>query len=94
MIKTRLELLEKIHDSVHEEKLRMEIAIKNLDGVPDDEVIDTVVKRSPLGAREQNITKKDLVDRYTEDIKKRKKVLEIVKKLLKTDGKEVKDRNG
>lgn len=59
----------------------MEIAIATLTDVPDDKVIETVVKKSPLGAREENLTKKDILDRYSEDIKKRKKVLKIIKKM-------------
>lgn len=82
MIKTRKELLEEIYNTVHEEMLRMEIAIGTLADIEDDTVIETVVKRSPLGAREENLTKKDVIAKYTKDIEKREKVLAIIKKTL------------
>lgn len=82
MIKTKPELLEEIYNTVHEEIIRMEIAIATLADVPDDKVIETVVKRSPLGAREENLTKKDILAKYSEDIEKRNKVLRIIKKML------------
>lgn len=82
MIKTRTELLEEIYNSVHEEVLRMEIAIETLTDVDDDTVIETVVRRSPLGAREENLTKKDVIAKYTKDIEKREKVLKVIKRLL------------
>jgi|GEM_PF-2010632 2-methylcitrate dehydratase PrpD len=82
MIKTKNELLEEIYNSIHEEVLRMEIAIKTLADIDDDTVIETVVRRSPLGAREESLTKKDVIAKYTKDIEKRKKVLEVIKKLL------------
>jgi 2-methylcitrate dehydratase PrpD len=78
MIKTKPELLEEIYNKVHEEIIRMEIAIGTLTDVPDDKVIETVVKKSPLGAREENLTKKDILARYSEDIEKRRKVLNII----------------
>ena len=82
MLKTRIELLEEIYNSVHEEVLRMEIAIETLTDVDDDTVIETVVRRSPLGAREENLTKKDVIAKYAKDIEKREKVLKVIKKLL------------
>lgn len=82
MMKTRNELLEEIYNSIHEEVLRMEIAIETLADIDDDTVIETVVRRSPLGAREESLTKKDVIAKYTKDIEKRKKVLEVIKKLL------------
>ena len=82
MIKTRTELLDEIYNSVHEEILRMEIAIETLADIDDDTVIETVVKRSPLGAREENLTKKDVIAKYTKDIEKREKVVKVIKKLL------------
>jgi 2-methylcitrate dehydratase PrpD len=82
MIKTRTELLDEIYNSVHEEILRMEIAMETLADIEDDTVIETVVKRSPLGAREENLTKKDVIAKYTQDIEKREKVLKVIKKLL------------
>ena len=82
MIKTRSELLNEIYNSVHEEALRMEIAIETLTDIDDNTVIETVVRRSPLGAREENLTKKDVIAKYTKDIEKREKVLTVIKKLL------------
>ncbi len=82
MIKTRINLLEEIYNTVHEEKIRMEIAIETLADIDDDKVIEMVVKRSPLGTREENLTKKDVISKYTADIEKREKVLKIIKKLL------------
>lgn len=82
MLKTRTELLEEIYNSVHEEVLRMEIAIETLTDIDDDTVIETVVRRSPLGTREENLTKKDVIAKYTKDIEKREKVLKVIKKLL------------
>ena len=82
MVKTRTDLLEDIHNSVQEEMLRMEIAIETLADVDDDKVIETVTRRSPLGAREEQLTKKDVIARYTEDIGKREKVLTVIKKML------------
>lgn len=82
MIKTRKELLEEIYNAIQEEVLRMEIAIETLTDVDDDTVIETVVKRSPLGAREESLTKKDVIAKYTKDIEKREKVLAIIKNTL------------
>ena len=82
MIKTRTELLDEIYNNVHEEILRMEIAIETLADIEDDTVIETVVKLSPLGAREENLTKKDVIAKYSKDIEKREKVLKVIKKLL------------
>ena len=61
----------------------MEIAIETLADVDDDKVIEIVTKRSPLGAREEQLTKKDVIARYTEDIGKREKVLKVIKQMLK-----------
>ncbi|KKQ33910.1 MAG: hypothetical protein US48_C0007G0018 [Candidatus Levybacteria bacterium GW2011_GWA2_37_36] len=83
MVKTRTDLLEDIHNSVQEEMLRMEIAIETLADVDDDKVIETVTRRSPLGAREEQLTKKDVIARYAEDIGKREKVLKVIQQLLK-----------
>ena len=87
MIKTRTALLEEIYNTVHEEKIRMEIAIETLADISEDTVIETVVKRSPLGAREESLTKKDVIAKYKTDIEKREKVLSIIKNLLKEDEK-------
>lgn len=82
MVKTRAELLEEIYSSVHQEMLRMEIAIETLADVDDDKVIETVTRRSPLGAREEQLTKTDVVARYREDIGKREKVLKVIQQML------------
>jgi len=82
MIKTKSELLNEIYNTVNEEIIRMEIAVATLADVPEDKVIETVVKRSPLGTREENLTKKDILAKYSEDIEKRNKVLKIIKKML------------
>ncbi len=82
MVKTRTELLEEIYNSVLEEMLRMEIAIETLAAVDDDKIIETVTRRSPLGAREEQLTKKDVIARYIEDIGKREKVLKVIKQML------------
>lgn len=87
MTKTRNQLLEEIYNSVHEEKLRMEIAIATLADVADDKIIETVTHRSPLEAREENLTKKDVIAKYTQDIEKREKVLVIIERLLKQNEK-------
>ena len=87
MTKTRNQLLEEIYNSVHEEKLRMEVAIETLADVADDKIIETVTHRSPLGAREENLTKKDVIAKYIQDIEKREKVLVIIEKLLKQNEK-------
>ncbi len=82
MTKTRTQLLDEIYNSVHEEMLRIEIAVETLADIDDDTIIETVVRRSPLGAREENLTKKDIIAKYAKDIEKRKKVLKVIKKLL------------
>jgi hypothetical protein len=82
MIKTQTELLEEIYNSVQEEILRMRIAIATLADIADDKVIETVVKRSPLGAREENLTKKDIVARYSGDIQKREGVLKMIAEMI------------
>lgn len=86
MVKTRTELLEEIYNSVHEEMLRMEIAIETLADVDEDKIIETVTRRSPLGVREEQLTKKDVILRYTEDIQKREKVLKVIKLMLEEKG--------
>ena len=60
----------------------MEIAIETLADIDDEAVIETVVNRWPLGAREENLTKKDVIAKYNKDIEKRGKVLKVIKKLL------------
>lgn len=60
----------------------MEIAIETLADVDGDKIIETVTRRSPLGAREEQLTKKDVILRYAEDIQKREKVLKVIKQIL------------
>lgn len=83
MVKTRTCLLEEIYNSVHEEMLRMEIAIAMLADVDDDKIIETVTRRSPLGTREEQLTKKDVIARYSEDMSKREKVLKVIQQMFK-----------
>lgn len=84
-MKTKKQILEIIHDSVLEDMTRMEVAIRNLHDKEDDEVIDTIIKRSPLGPREENVTKKKLVEEYKDNIEKRKHALATVKKLIQEE---------
>jgi len=81
-VKTRQQILEIIHDSVLEDKIRMEVAIRNLDDRKDNEVIDATVKQTPFGVREQEITKKDLVKDYEAQIAKREHALKTIEKII------------
>jgi len=86
-MKTRLEILEIIHDTVSEDKIRMEVAIRNLDNRKDDDVIDEFIRKTPMGMVQEKITKKDIVNRYTGEIVKRDHALKTIKKLIEEDGK-------
>lgn len=81
-MKTRLEILEIIHDTVSEDKIRMEVAIRNLDNRKDDDVIDEFIRKTPMGMVQEKITKKDIVNRYTGEIAKRDHALKTVEKLI------------
>lgn len=89
-MKTRRQILEIIHNSVLEDKIRHEIAIKMLDDKPDSHVLG---KRRVLDEERSKLmgepifkneieTKKDTVLRYQGYISERKKSLKIIKKLL------------
>ncbi len=85
-MKTRKELLDIIYDSMVEEKIRYEIAIKNLDDKKDRDVIGTIPiqVQTPLGIveKEKPITKKDFIASTQTEIKKREKGLETIKKMI------------
>lgn len=66
-MKTRLEILESIHDSLLEEKLRLEIAVRNLADRNDNDIV--VPRISPFSADGQK-TKKEVVAEYRERIEK------------------------
>lgn len=66
-MKTKFEILESIHDSLLEEKLRLEIAVRNLADRSDDDVV--VPRLSPFNMDGQK-TKKELVAEYQERIEK------------------------
>lgn len=85
MIKTRKQLLEELHDSVLYEMLQREVAIGLHDGEEDSRVIDGFVQKSPLGG-ERPITKKDLVERYTKEIRERQNTLKVIEKMLSEGG--------
>jgi hypothetical protein len=57
-MKTRLEILESIHDSLLEEMLRLEIAIRNLEDREDDDVV--IPRLTPFNLDGQK-TKKEMV---------------------------------
>ncbi len=86
-MKTRKEILEIIHDTVLEDMLRMEVAIRNLDSRKDDDVIDEFLRRTLMGMAQEKITKKDIVARYKEEIAKREHALKTIKKLIEEDEK-------
>ncbi len=81
-MKTKRQILEIIHDSVLEDKIRMEVAIRNLDDRKDSEIIDITAKQTPFGRREQEITKKDLVKDYKSQILKREQALKTIEKII------------
>lgn len=66
-MKTKLEILESIHDSLLEEKLRLEIAVRNLADRKDNDIV--IPRVSPFSVDGQK-TKKELVIEYRERIEK------------------------
>jgi citrate lyase beta subunit len=84
-MKTRREILEIVHDSVLEDMLRMETAIRNLDDRKDDDVIDEFLRETPMGVVQQKITKKDIITRYKEEIAKREHALKTIEKIIEED---------
>jgi len=81
-MKTRLETLESIHDSLLEEKLRLEIAIRNLEGRKDDDVV--VPRLTPFSLDGQK-TKKELVAEFGERIEKVEHAILTTKKLIEEE---------
>jgi hypothetical protein len=81
-MKTRLETLESIHDSLLEEKLRLEIAVMNLEDRGDDEVI--IPRSTPFSLNGQK-TKKELVGEYQERMEKVELAMLKTKKLIEEE---------
>lgn len=81
-MKTRLETLESIHDSLLEEKLRLEIAIRNLEGRKDDDVI--VPRLTPFSLDGQK-TKKEVTAEFMERIEKVEHAILTTKKLIEEE---------
>ncbi len=81
-MKTRLETLESIHDSLLEEKVRLEIAVRNLEGRGDD---DVVIQRLTPFSMEGQKTKKELVAEYGERIEKVEHAILTTKKLIEEE---------
>jgi len=81
-MKTRLETLESIHDSLLEEKLRLEIAIRNLEGRKDDDVI--IPRLNPFSLDGQK-TKKEVTAEYGERIEKVEHAILTTKKLIEEE---------
>jgi hypothetical protein len=81
-MKTRLEVLESIHDSLLEEKLRLEIAILNLEDRKDDDVV--VPRLTPFSLDGQK-TKKELVAEFGERIEKVEHAILTTKKLIEEE---------
>lgn len=81
-MKTRAETLETIHDSLLEEAVRLEIAIRNLDGRKDDDVV--VPRLSPFSMEGQK-TKKELTAEFAERKEKVEHAIETTKKLIEEE---------
>lgn len=81
-MKTRLEILESIHDSLLEEKLRLEIAVCNLEDRGDDDVV--VPRLTPFSLDGQK-TKKEIVAEYQERIEKVEHAILTTKKLIEEE---------
>jgi len=92
-MKTRSETLEAIYDSLIEEALRLEIAIRNLDDRKDDDVI--IPRFSPFSMEGQK-TKKELAAEFEEQKEKVEHAIETTKKLIKEEhaGKSEKESAG
>lgn len=92
-MKTRSETLEAIYDSLIEEALRLEIAIRNLDDRKDDDVI--IPRFSPFSMEGQK-TKKELAAEFEERKEKVEHAIETTKKLIKEEhvGKSEKESAG
>ena len=81
-MKTRLETLESIHDSLLEEKVRLEIAVRNLEDRGDDDVV--IQRLTPFNMEGQK-TKKELVVEYQERIEKVEHAILTTKKLIEEE---------
>ena len=81
-MKTRLETLNSIHDSLLEEAVRLEIAIRNLDDRKEDDVI--IPRLSPFSMEGQK-TKKELVAEFEERKEKVEHAIETAKKLIEEE---------
>jgi len=92
-MKTHRQILETIHDSVLEDLMRMEIAIRNLDDKKDDEVIDRFSERTQFGVNEKEITKKDMIKDYKGRIAKREHALKTIERLINEDEQKDKKAN-
>ena len=79
-MKTRLETLESIHDSLFEEAIRLEIAVRNLEDRNDDDVVTP--RLSPFSMEGQK-TKKELVAEYQERNEKVGHAIVTTEKLIK-----------
>ena len=92
-MKTRIETLDSIHDSLFEETVRLEIAIRNLDDRKEDDVI--IPRLSPFSMEGQK-TKKELVAEFEERKEKVEHAIETAKKLIEEEhaGKSKKESAG
>jgi len=92
-MKTRLETLESIRDSLLEEAIRLEIASRNLDDRKDDDVI--ISRLSPFSMEGQK-TKKELAVEFEERKEKVEHAIETTEKLIKEEhaGKSEKESAG
>jgi len=81
-MKTRLEILESIHDSLSEEKLRLEIAIRNLEDRGDDDVV--IPRLTPFSLDGQK-TKKEITAEYQERIEKVEHAVLTTEKLIEEE---------
>lgn len=81
-MKTRLETLESIHDSLLEEKVRLEIAVRNLKDRNDDDVV--IPRLTPFNMDGQK-TKKELVAEYQERIEKVEHAILTTEKLIEEE---------
>lgn len=81
-MKTRLETLESIHDSLLEEAVRLEIAVRNLEDRKDDDVV--IPRLSPFSMEGQK-TKKELVAEYQERIEKVEHAIATTEKLIEEE---------
>jgi hypothetical protein len=81
-MKTRLEILELIHDSLSEEKLRLEIAVRNLEDRGDDDVV--IPRLTPFSLDGQK-TKKEITAEYQERIEKVEHAILTTEKLIEEE---------